>query len=262
MKPRIKALLFTPFVVLLAGSAFAQAPASPPPPEHPAIEPAAMEILKATGDKLASAGAMSFTAVATFQYPARNGQPLYYTNEYDVVMRRPDKLRVIMPGDGNASEYYDDGKVMAVYSPAFDLVAFADAPPTIDAMLKAAEEKAAVFFPFEDVLVSDPYKALSAQLKTAFYIGQSKHVAGTVTDMVAVANDDVQAQIWIGVDDGLPRMLRVSYPKDPMHQSHDVQFSNWKLNGLVDHAEFSTPHVATSPRMELSRPDAAPPASK
>jgi hypothetical protein len=250
------------FAVLAASPALAQNAPQPPPPEHPAIEPAAMEILKATGDKLASAGAMSFTAVVTFQYPARTGQPLYYTNEYDVVMRRPDKLRVLMPGDGNASEYYYDGKVMAVYAPAFDLVAFADAPPTIDAMLKVAEEKAAIFFPFEDVLVSDPYKALSAQLKTAFFIGQSKHVAGTVTDMVAVANDDVQAQIWIGVDDGLPRMVRVSYPKDPMHQSHDVVFSNWKLDGLVDHAEFSTPHVTTSPRMEFSRPDAPPPGSK
>ena len=262
MKPRLRTILLTALGALLAGAALAQTPASPPPPEHPAIEPAAMEILKATGDKLASAGAMSFTAVATFQYPARNGQPLYYTNEYEVVMRRPDKLRIVMPGDGNASEYYYDGKVMAVYSPAFDLVAFADAPPTIDAMLKAAEQKAAIFFPFEDVLVSDPYKALSAQLKSAFYIGQSKHVANTVTDMVAVANDTVQAQIWIGVDDGLPRMVRVSYPKDPMHQSHDVVFSNWKLNGLVDHAEFSTPHVTTSPRMEFARPDAAAPGSK
>jgi hypothetical protein len=240
MKRRFRTILLTLFVALLASTAVAQTPTSPSPPEHPAIEPAAIEILKATGDKLASAGAMSFTAIAMFQYPARNGQPLYYTNEYDVVMRRPDKLRVIMPGDGNASEYYYDGKVMAVYSPAFDLVAFAEAPPTIDAMLKVGEEKAAIFFPFEDVLVSDPYKALSAQLKTAFYIGQSKHVGGTVTDMVAVANDDVQAQIWIGVDDGLPRMVRVSFPRDPMHQSHDVVFSNWKLNGLVDHAEFST----------------------
>jgi hypothetical protein len=143
MKPRFRTIPLTLFVALLASAAVAQTPASPAPPGHPAIEPAAMEILKATGDKLASAGAMSFTAIATFQYPARNGQPLCYTNEYDVVMRRPDKLRVIMPGDGNASEYYYDGKVMVVYSPAFDLVAFADAPPTIDAMLKVAEEKAA-----------------------------------------------------------------------------------------------------------------------
>lgn len=265
MKSKMRNLLVTLVAAaapMLTGSAFAQTPSLPPPPEHPALEPAALEILKATGDQLAHAGAMSFTAVATFQHPARNGQPLYYTNEYNVVMRRPDKLRVIIPGDGPASEFYYDGKIMAAYAPAFDLIAYADAPPTIDETLKAAEEKAAIFFPFEDVLVSDPYKALSNGLKSAFYIGQSKYVGGTVTDMVAVANDNVQAQLWIGVDDGLPRMARVSYPKDPMHASYDVEFSNWKLNGLVEHAEFSTPHIQTSPRMEFSRPDAPAPGSK
>jgi hypothetical protein len=221
-----------------------------------------MEILKATCGQLAHAGAMSFTAIATFQHPARNGQPLYYTNKYDVVMRRPDKLRVIMPGDGAASEFYYDGKVMAAYAPAFDLIAFSDAPATIDATLKAAEEKAAIFFPFEDLIVCDPCMALGGELKSAFYIGQSKYVGGTVTDMIAVAKDNVQAQLWIGVDDGLPRMARVLYPRDPMRAGYDVVFSNWKLNGLVEHAEFSTPHVTTSPPMEFSRPDAPVPGGK
>ncbi len=247
--------------LLWIGPAIAQTTTTAPP-EHPATEPAALEILKAAGDRLASAGAMSFTAVATFQHPARNGQPLYYTDHYDVVMRRPDKLRVIMPGDGPASEFHYDGKVMAAYAPAFDLIAFADAPPTVDETLKFAEEKAAIFFPFEDVLVRDPYKALSTGLTSAFVIGQSKYVGGTVTDMVAVASDTVQAQLWFGIDDGLLRMARVSYPKDPMRASYDIVFSNWKLDGLVDHAEFSTPHTATSPRMEFSRPDAPAPGSK
>ena len=259
---KLLAAQFAAAVLTFSGLALAQTPSLPPPPEHPALEPAALEILKATGDQLAKAGAMSFNALATFQNPARNGQPLYYTIKYEVVMRRRDKLRVIMPGDGPASEFYYDGKIMAAYAPAFDLIAYADAPPTIDETLKAAEEKAAIFFPFEDVLVSDPYKALSAGLKSAFYIGQSKYVGGVVTDMVADANDNVQAQLWIGVDDGLPRMARVAYPKDPMRASYDVTSSDWKLNGLVDHAEFSTPHINTSPRMEFSRPDAPAPGSK
>jgi hypothetical protein len=86
-------------------------------------------------------------------------------------------------------------------------------------------------------------------LKSAFYIGQSKYVGGVVTDMVAVANDNVQAELWIGADDGLPRMARVSYPKDPLRASYDVQFSNWKLGtcgvqhsargGLAAHGVFA-----------------------
>ena len=139
----------------------AQPPAVPPPPAHPAIEPVALEMLKATSQRLAGATSMSFTAVTTYESPARNGQPLYYTTQSDVLLRRPDKLRVITPGDGPAYEFYYDGKHMMAYAPAADPVAVADAPPTIEATMKAAYDEAAIYFPFGEVLVADPYKNLS-----------------------------------------------------------------------------------------------------
>jgi hypothetical protein len=43
-------------------------------------------------------------------------------------MQRPDKLKVVIPGDVPASEFCYDGKVMMVYFPAENLVAVADAP--------------------------------------------------------------------------------------------------------------------------------------
>jgi len=77
----------------------------------------------------------------------RTGAPIVYTSRYDVTMQRPDKLRILMPGDGPASEFYYDGKSMVVYAPAENLAAVADAPPTIDAALKAVFDKAAIFYP-------------------------------------------------------------------------------------------------------------------
>jgi hypothetical protein len=122
-------------------------------------------------------------------------------------MRRPDKLRVLTPGDGPASEFYYDGKTMVAFEPAASLVAVADAPPTIDAALKAAYDTAAIYFPFTDVIVADPYKGLVDGLKHAFYIGQSRVVGGTTTDMVAIVNNWVFEQIWIGADDKLPPLV-------------------------------------------------------
>ena len=116
-----------------------------------------------------------------------------------------------MPGDGPASEFYYDGKTMMAYAPAENLVAVADAPPTIDAALKAAFDMAAIYFPFTDLLVADPYAALTDGAILAFYIGPSAVVGGTKTDMVAWANNDVFLQIWIGADDKLPRRIRAMY---------------------------------------------------
>ena len=60
---------------------------------HPAIEPKAVEVLKAACAVLADAKAMSFTAVNSYEKAARNGRPLFYTTPNQVTMQRPDKLR-------------------------------------------------------------------------------------------------------------------------------------------------------------------------
>src|SRR5438067_832322 len=101
------------------------------------LEPKAMDLLKATSARLAAAKSMSFTATVGYEFPSKLGPPIVYTTRYDVTMQRPDKLKIVMPGDGPASEFYYDGKAMMAYAPAEDLVAVADAPPTIDATLKA-----------------------------------------------------------------------------------------------------------------------------
>jgi len=241
-------------------------PAAPPPatarpaPAHPAIEPAALEILKAGSKRLAEAKAISFTAVTTYEHPARTGQPLYYTTLSEVVFQRPNKLRVITPGDGPPSEFYYDGKSFVAYAPAVDLVAVAEAPADFDAVLKQAYERAAIYFPFAEILVADPFANLSEHLTSAFVVGQSNIIGDTVTDIVAFSNNNVQAEIWIGVDDGLPRLIRAYYPKEPGGGRTEVRFSNWHLDAEVAPAEFTTPHLATSPRMPFARPGALPPA--
>src|SRR4029434_1854949 len=137
--------------------------------------------------------------------------------------------KVVSLGDGPPSEFYYDGKVMMAFEPAANLVAVADAPPTIDATLKAAYDSAAIYFPFSDVIVADPYKDIADGLKLAFYIGQSQIVGGTTTDMIAYANEDVFVQMWVGAEDKLPRMLRAVFSQDPARMRHQMELSNWQL---------------------------------
>src|SRR5262249_12872177 len=157
----------------------------------------------ATCTRLAAAKSMTFTAVVSYESPSRLGTPLVYTTKSDVTLQRPDKLRVITSGDGPASEFYYDGKVMMAFEPAVNLVAVADAPPTMDGALEAAYTSAAIYFPFTDVVVADPYKDIADGLKLAFYVGQSQIVGGVSTDMIAYANDDVFVQMWVGAEDKL-----------------------------------------------------------
>ncbi|KEF40843.1 MAG: hypothetical protein ER33_14790 [Cyanobium sp. CACIAM 14] len=230
----------------------------PPPPVRFGLEPKAIDLLRAASARLAAARSMSFTAVSTYESPSRLGTPLAYVTQSEVTLQRPDRLRVITLGDGPASEFYFDGRTMMAFAPAENLVAVAPAPPSIDAMLKAAYDSAAIYFPFSDLIVADPYKDLADGLVLAFFIGQSRVVGGTLTDVIAIANDKVFAQIWIGADDRLPRMIRAVYAEDRSRLRQQVEFSNWRLNPAVPDGSFTSARASRAKPIPFAHPNRPP----
>jgi hypothetical protein len=230
-------------------------PATPPKPD---LEPKAIELLKAASTRLASAHTMSFTAVEIFESMSRQGPPLAYATKLEATLQRPDKLRVLIGGDGPASEFYYDGKTMMAYAPAENLLAVADAPPTIDATLEAAYKSAGIFFPFTDLIVADPYKDMARGLTLAYYIGQSHLVGGTTTDMVAYIDSGVFIQLWIGAEDKLPRMARAIFLDDPERLRGQVEFSNWGLDAAVPPEAFASVNATNAKRIPFAHPHPQP----
>jgi hypothetical protein len=222
------------------------------------LEPKALEILKATGARLAAARTLSFTGVETFESPSRQGVPLVFANKYEVTLQRPDKLRVIIAGDGPASEFYDDGKTAMAFAPAENLVAVADAPPTIDATLEAIYHRAAIYFPFTDLIVSNPYGDLAPGLRHAYYIGQSIAFGGTTTDMVAYAGDGVFVQVAVGTEDRLPRVVHAIYLNDPDRLRHNLLLSDWQIDAPVSAEAFTSAKAAGAKKMEFAHPHPEP----
>src|SRR5277367_1087322 len=245
--------------ILFTVCAFAQSAVKVAAGTGPALEPKAIEILKAASNRLAAAHSMTFTAAVSYESPTRQGPPLVFATQSNVTMVRPNKLRVVTPGDGPASEFYYDGKLMIAYAPAENLVAVADAPPTIDATLQAAFSAAAIYFPFTDVIVTNPYKDLSDGLTLAYYVGQSHVIGGITTDIVAYITNGVFIEAWIGADDKLPRILRAIYLDDKQQQRHILVLSNWKLNPDVAPDVFGTPAAASAKHIKFAHPAAPPP---
>jgi hypothetical protein len=232
-----------------------KAPAVATGAAHLGIEARATDILKASSARLAAAKSMTFTAIISYESPSRLGPPLIYSTKSEVTMQRPNKLKVVTLGDGPASEFYYDGKVMMAYAPAENLVAVADAPPTIDATLVAVYDSAAIYYPFEDVIVTDPYKDIAAGLTTAFYMGQSTVVDGITTDMVAYVTGDVLVQAWIGVEDKLPHRFYAVYLNDKARLRHAMSLSNWQLDGAVVPETFTSAKASAATHMMFARPD-------
>lgn len=205
------------------------------------VEPRALGILKGASDRLASAKTLSFKAVVAEESPSRLGPPLTYFSAQQVTLRRPDAFKVVTSVDGPQSEFYYDGKKVTAYSPRENMVATAPAPATIDAMLEGVFKQAQIYFPYTDMIVSDPYKGLSDGLRVAFYVGTSDAVGGVQTYIVAYANDNAFVQAWIGVKDRLPRRLQAVFRQDPKMLRHSVDFTDWKVDEPVAAGAFEPP---------------------
>jgi hypothetical protein len=228
-------------------------------PEARVLEPKAVEILKAASTRLAAARTLAFTAVIADEAPSRLGPPLLYASRADVVLQRPDRIRIVSTGAGPRSEIYVNGTELSAWSPAEGLIARAQVPPSIDAALEAAHRIAHVYFPFADIVVADPYGDLAPDLRLAFYIGRTRAVGGVETDMIAYATDEVFVQAWIGVEDRLPRRLRAIYLMDGGNLRHEMELSGWKVDPKFPASTFTLPAEARKAKsIPFARPERQP----
>jgi hypothetical protein len=237
-----------------AGKPAPKRAAAKAPAFQPVIEQRAVDLLQAMSQRLAAAKSLSFTAVASYEYPSRLGPPIVYSMRYEVALQRPDRLRIVVPGDGPASEFYWDGREMVAFAPAENLVAVAAAPPTIEGALKQAFDSAAIYFPFTDLLLPDPYGAIAAGAVLAYVVGPSAIVGGVKTDMVVWASNDVFLQLWIGAEDKLPRRIRAQFSADPKQLRHDLELSNWQLDRAIQAETFSTAKAKAGQPMAFAVP--------
>jgi len=263
--PALLAAILTSPMTLLAQSQASPSPKKRPPAsvttaaaKGPELEPKAVEILKEASARLGKAHTLSFAATETFESMSRQGVPLVYVTRSEVALQRPNKLRVLQLGDGPSSEFYYDGATMMAFAPTENLVATANAPPTIDATLERLYQSAGVYFPFTDLIVADPYGDLAPGLRHVYYVGQSKIVGGTTTDIVAVAGDGVFMQLWIGTEDKLPRAIHAIYINDPDWLRHNLVLSDWQLDSPLPDDAFTSAKATSARKMEFVNPSPEP----
>jgi hypothetical protein len=243
-----RVLVVLAFLCALPLAALAQGTA--PGTEGPAVDPKALELLKAMSDRLSSARRLSFRARAIYDVPGKDKTPIYYATVSDVYFARPNTLRVVTIADQPMHELVYDGKQVAVFSPLENTLATGPAPGTIEDAIRRVEE-GGVDLPFADVLLNDSYKNFSEGLVSAFVIGQSNAVGGSTTDVVSITSADAHAQLWIGARDHLPRQIWVTYTKAPGNPRHTIEFSGWRLNGPSRASYFPRRLLARATRTEF-----------
>jgi hypothetical protein len=234
--------LFALFFALGYGSALAQPPQvdSSSPAAATAKDPAAMALLQRMCDRLQSARTFTVRGRASLELPVAGGELATFFNEFDIAVRRPDGLAAHRIGDLPEFRFVFDGKSMTVHVPGSGTWGTTSAPATLDAMLPAAGEQGGLNMPFDELLVADPYTAITAGITEARQIEQAT-VSGKKVEHLVLSSAQLRVEYWIDPGTELPVRSLVVYVDHPLRPHFVVEYAEWKLDSKLPDSTFALP---------------------
>jgi hypothetical protein len=205
----------------------------------PKLEPRALDVLKSVRDRLAAARTLSFVAVDRLESRADEDTPRIQKSRFEVTLKRPDKLRVLVSSDaGLESQVNCNGRTMLTYTPATKAVSIVNAPEAIAGCLKHAYQTSAIDVAFVDLILAAPSMDLASGLQRAHYAGRLPF-RGANADVIALSRDDMLVQMWVGSEDSLPKEVRLTSIDDPNWFRHTLTLSDWQINAAVPPEVFT-----------------------
>jgi hypothetical protein len=241
--------------VILGSPAIAQGnPVPPAAPVQQIKEERALNLLKGMSDTLAKAPTLSFRVRSLIPFAAPSGQQISLFGSSRIAMQRPDKLFVETRGDLFPHNLYFNGKtVTAVGVEKRFYAQLPEAASTIEELIQKEHPGSDALAPFVDLLVADPYARLTADLSSAFLVGQSM-IDAVNTDHLAFSGNGVDWEIWIGTKDKLPRLMVVHYRGDERPPTFTTAFSDWKLGAPIPAQTFTASIPKDAVKIEFKLP--------
>lgn len=247
MKPNILS------TIMLALAATIQQPASA---ADAVAQPSAEAILRQMSDTLAAATQFSFTVSRELDAPFARQHGVQPRARIEVAVKRPDKLVVRSSGSGEIGHVYADGRQLSLYDVAQDVYATVPARTSLDDLPELLTRKYGFAPPLTEFVVSDPFKGIVFRCRGIIYAGTGTIHGGflglsqTKCHRLALSGKLANGELWIGMDDHLPKKLTATLKVDSGQGTLTLSFSKWNLAANFPDQEF----VFTPPKTALKAP--------
>jgi hypothetical protein len=217
------------------------------------IDPQADDALRRMGTTIGRAKAFSFTALATTDEPVDTGQLARFTRENHVVVRRPDRLRAEARQDEDALFFWYEGSRLTLLDRQSNTYAAFDVPGRIDAMLDEVAGRHGLTLPLADLLLTDPYHALTADAHMGRYIGLVE-VDGSRCHHLLFTQELIDWQIWIDAGrEAVPRRFVIDYKSLPGRPEFSAVFRDWNLSAPAPDDLFKAAVPKDARRVEIAQ---------
>ena len=217
------------WAALLATAAVVSTAAAP----ARADEANAKQLLKAMSDYMAQQKAISFDFDSTLEVVTKDGQKLGLASSGMLTINRPDKIHATRKGGFANVELTFDGKTVTLLGKNANAYAQVESPGTIDQLVDVLHDKYMRPIPAGDLLMSDPYGQLMAEVTDTKDLG-SGVIGGVECDHLAFRTEQADWQIWIAQGTRpYPCRYTITSTKVPGGPQYSVDLHSWRTGADV-----------------------------
>ena len=203
----------------------------------PDIDPDAMAALEKMGTYLRTLKAFQIRAAITTESVLDDGQKVAMDSIADLLVDKPDKLRMEATGDQQHRTFFYDGKTFTLFAQRLNFYATVPAPPTIIELIDKLDEKFDIELPLVDMFTWGTPRAAAREIKSAMDLGPTS-IEGVTCEQFAFRQPGIDWQIWIQKGDyPLPRKLVISTLTDEARPEYTSVYT-WNLAPSFDDAAF------------------------
>ena len=198
----------------------------------------AARILKAMSDYTAGQKSISATFDSDIEVITPDLQKLQFTSSGQIRLERPDKLRIKRTGGYTDVELVFDGKTVSLYGNNAKAYVQADAAGTIDQLIDRLQSTAGGAMPGTDLLPSNSFDELTANVIEARHIGQGV-IDGVECEHLAFRGHDTDWQIWIQTGpQPIPRKYVITSKTLAGAPQYTLRIKDWKTDAVADADAF------------------------
>lgn len=209
----------------------------------------AMAMLKAASDYVGRQERIELRFDSAIEVITPQLEKIEFTNSGDLVLRRPDKLRAHRVGGYSDVTLFFDGATVSIYGKDQNAYAQFDGPKTVDQLFHALRAGHGVSLPGADLLLSNAYRVLSADVLEAKYIGRGV-IDGRECEHLAFRNLDTDWQLWVETGDRpVPRQLVITSKTINSAPQYRVRIKEWKTGLESPAGTFSFTPPADAERL-------------
>ncbi|BAU65341.1 hypothetical protein STA3757_27230 [Stanieria sp. NIES-3757] len=213
------------FVILVSPVSAQQSPEN----LAPTIDPVANELLQELGQYIDEPEQFTFQAEVEVDEVSPRGQKIQYTSNFNIAVRRPDRLFVNQEGDLQNRNLWFNGDRFILLDRDLNHYLYIDTPDTLNEAIPFLEDRG-ITAPLADFLTGNFYQGVIANVQTGDYLGLHQ-VGDRLCHHLAFTQDNVDWQIWI--EDGfeiVPCKLIVTYKNLPEAPQYTAYFSDWNFS--------------------------------